>query len=86
MDIGGAIKALKEGKRVTRPSWNGSGQFVYYIPPSKAQAQTDTEKEIAGEDGTVFYGGYLILRTSYGTLNTWVPSISDLLAEDWHIV
>ena len=28
---------------------------------------------------------FLAIRNTKGTLNTWVPSISDLFAEDWEI-
>lgn len=86
MNIGEAIQAVKEGKKITREGWNGIGQFVYYVPPARYEACTDVGKEIAGQDGKVSYGAYLAIRTTYGVVNTWVPSISDLLAEDWRVV
>ena len=86
MGIGEAIKAVKNGKKITREGWNGVGQFVYYVPPSRFEAFTDIGREIAGSDGKVDYGAYLAIRTNHGIVNTWVPSISDLLADDWRIV
>ncbi len=28
MDFGGAVRALKDGQRVTRPGWNGKGMWL----------------------------------------------------------
>ena len=33
-DFGGAIKALKEGKRVQREGWNGKGLYVFMQVPA----------------------------------------------------
>lgn len=86
MDIGEAIKAVKSGRKITREGWNGIGQFVYYVPSAKFEAYTDVGREIADREGKVKYGAYLAIHTNYGIVNTWVPSISDLLADDWRIV
>jgi len=32
MDFGIALKALKEGKRVSREGWNGKGMFIFMRP------------------------------------------------------
>lgn len=36
MDFGEAIKALKDGKRVSRAGWNGKGMWLAYSPGCKA--------------------------------------------------
>ena len=86
LNFGEALEALKKGKKVARKGWNGKGQFVYYVPADRYVAKTEAAKEIAAEDGKVSYRAYLALRTAQGDIATWVPSISDCLAEDWHIV
>ena len=82
-DFGKALKSLKEGKKVSRKGWNGKGQFVYLVPANRYVAQTEAAKSIADEDGKVSYRAYLALRTAQGDVATWVPSISDCLADDW---
>jgi hypothetical protein len=38
--FGSAVAALKEGYKVARSGWNGSGMFAYYVPESSYPAQT----------------------------------------------
>lgn len=82
-NFGQAIEALKEGKRVAREGWNGKNMFVYYVPSTKFTALTDIGKELAGEDGLVQYNAYLAIKNVNGTVSAWVPSINDVLSEDW---
>lgn len=86
MDFGKALSYLKKGEKVARKGWNGKGQFVYYIPADRYPAKTEAAKSIADEDGKVNYRAYLALKTAQGDVATWVPSISDVLAEDWVVV
>lgn len=81
-----ALDALKKGEKVSRHGWNGKRQFVYLVPASRYTAMTDAAKEFADEDGKVQYGAYFAIRTNYGIMNTWVLSVSDLVAEDWYIL
>jgi hypothetical protein len=32
------------------------------------------------------YNPYLAIKTVQGSVSTWVPSINDVLAEDWEVV
>ena len=32
MNIGEAVAAMKDGKKVARIGWNGKGMFLYYVP------------------------------------------------------
>ena len=72
MTFGLALEALKQGKKVCRAGWNGKGMYVEY-------------------NGDMFLGKkevkeFLLIKTVNGTFNTWVPSISDLFAEDWMVI
>lgn len=80
--FGSAIEALKQGYKVARIGWNGSGMFAYYVPENSYPAQTNIAKE-AFPDGMVPYRAYLALKTAQNDIATWSPSTSDALAEDW---
>ena len=85
-DFCDALDALKAGRRVARAGWNGKGMFAYMVPANAYPAQTGAAKAFFGENGMVPYNAYFALKGVDGTINTWVPSISDLLAEDWQIL
>ena len=85
-DFGYALMFLKQGKKVARKGWNGKGQFVYYVPADRYVAKTEAAKSVMDKDGKVSYRAYLALKTAQGDIATWVPSISDCLAEDWEVV
>lgn len=78
-----ALTALKRGLIAARAGWNGKGMFVYLVPPASYQAQTGVAKFFFGEAALVPYNGYFALKCADNTVNTWVPSVSDLLADDW---
>jgi hypothetical protein len=84
--FGSAIEALKQGYKVARTGWNGSGMFVYYVPEASYPAQTGVAKSHFGENAMVPYRAYLALKTTQEDVATWVPSGSDALAEDWATV
>ena len=85
MNFGGAIQAAKEGKKVARSGWNGSGMFAYIVPADYYPAQTGAAKSHFG-DNLVPYREYWALKTAQDDVATWAPSGSDSLAEDWMIV
>ena len=98
MDFGQAIKALKEGKRVSREGWNGKGMFLilaggYKVPLEKLR------------EGGPIDGAFLLSRgleemdilphIDMWTVNAhgrqaylpgWLASQSDMLAEDWSVM
>lgn len=84
VDFGTALQALKDGYRAARRGWNGAFQFVYYVPGGDYTVQTEVARQAFGE--TAHYRPYLALRTAQGDVATWVPSISDCLAEDWIVL
>lgn len=85
-DFGAALKRLKGGQRVARVGWNGKGMFVYLVPAASYPAQTGAAKAHFGNGAMVPYGAYLALKGVNETVNTWVPSITDCLADDWMAV
>jgi hypothetical protein len=82
----GALSALKDGKRVARNGWNGRGMFVYLVPAASYPVQTDAAKAHFGENAMVPYNAYFALKGVDGRISTWVPSVTDLLAEDWQVI
>ena len=73
MNFGQALEALKSGKCISRSGWNGKGMHV-----AITKLYTPDNIQI---DNTC-----LVLFNVHGKYNTWVPSITDLLAEDWEVV
>ena len=83
MNFGQIIELVKTGSKIARKGWNGKGMFVYYVPAASYKACTDLAKKEFGE--TVAYEPYLAIKNVKGTVSTWVPSINDVLAEDWEV-
>ncbi|MBB5448423.1 MULTISPECIES: DUF2829 domain-containing protein [unclassified Paraburkholderia] len=86
LSFGLAIEAMKKGERVARAGWNGAGQFVYLVPPASYPAQTGAAKAFFGDGAMVPYNAYFALKTVSDTVSTWVPSVTDCLADDWQII
>lgn len=84
LDFGFALAALRDGQKMARKGWNGKGMYVYYVPEATYKACTEAATVEFGEE--VPYEAYLAIKTVRGTVSTWVPSINDVLAEDWMIV
>lgn len=91
MDFGYAIKALKEGKKVTRKGWNGKGMFLWLKPATIIDASWCKDpmlKELAENNGGTIRGlGTICMYTArHEILTGWLASQSDMLGEDWEIV
>jgi len=85
-NFGDAILAAKEGHKVSRKGWNGSGMFAYIVPANSYPAQTKVAKSHFGENAMVSYRAYWALKTAQEDVATWAPSGSDSLAEDWCVI
>lgn len=83
-DFGAAVRAAKQGFKVARTGWNGSGMYAYFVPENSFPALTEIAKKEFGEK--VPYRAYWALKTAQNDVATWSPSGSDSLAEDWTIV
>lgn len=97
MDFGEAIKALKEGRAIQREGWNGKGMFVVKQIPcklegliiDKIQSLPDSAKELIKEQAgvpTLSYTNQMLIINPDGRADSWVPSSSDVFAEDWKIL
>lgn len=81
-----ALAKMKDGKPVARSGWNGTGMFAYSVPAASYPAQTGVAKQYFGENSMVPYRAYYALKGADGQVATWVPSSTDLDAEDWYVV
>ena len=86
MTFGQAIEAMKAGQKVARAGWNGKVMFVYYVPANSYPVQTGAAKSHFGEGAMVPYNAYMAIKNVNETVSTWVPSVNDVLSEDWSIV
>lgn len=94
--FGEAIQALKFGLAIRRSGWNGKGLFVIKQVPAhiesdivpKMQSLPQSAKDlILKRKGFIDYTSQcLIYNENTGRADSWVPSISDVFAEDWEIV
>jgi hypothetical protein len=94
MDFGDALGHLKRGGRLTRIGWNGRSQHVFLVygfDPSRAHERSRlfngirsdlyAEGPEPGSNSRVH--PHFRIALVDGSVATWVPSITDLLAEDW---
>jgi uncharacterized protein DUF2829 len=73
--FGWALQELKAGYRVAREGWNGPNQYVFF-----AEGSDYDDKYELGDD-------FLVLFNTQGRYQPgWVPSMGDLMAEDWTVV
>lgn len=96
MSFGIAIQALKFGLAIRRSGWNGKGLFVVkqvparigsdVIPKMQSLPQSAKDLILAGKGFIDYTSQCLIYNENTGRADSWVPSISDVFAEDWEIV
>lgn len=97
LSFGTVISALKVGFVAYRKGWNGKGLFVFKQVRAtiigeeiikKMTSLNDLSKQlILQTNGSIDYCNQcLIYNANTGEANSWVPSISDIFAEDWCIV
>lgn len=85
MNIGEAVEALKDGKRVARAGWNGKGMFLFLVPGSRFQVNRKPLLGIYPEGTEIDYHAHVDMKTAQGYVVPWLCSQADLLAEDWDI-
>lgn len=96
MDFGKAIEALKSGLAVRRKGWNGKGMFVVKQIPSHIegniirtmQSLPQSAKDIllSHENAHIDYTNQMLIINPDGRADSWIPSSSDVFAEDWEVV
>ena len=89
LDFSEALKQVKAGKRIARDGWNGKGMFVVYQKayPQGIPCNKQTAQAWGLNEGDLFKcEPYLQIKMANGSHSMWVPSINDVLAEDWHVI
>ena len=96
MNFGETIEALRVGLAVRRKGWNGKGLFVVKQIPAhiegdiipKMQSLPQIAKDIlmSRENPHIDYTNQMLIINPDGRADSWVPSVSDIFAEDWEIV
>ena len=96
MGFGDAIEVLKQGGTVRRSGWNGKGLMVFkqvpahiesdIIPKMQSLPQSAKDLILKGNGFIDYTSQCLIYNENTGRADSWVPSISDVFAEDWEIV
>lgn len=88
-DFGEAIVCLKQGHKVARAGWNGKGMFVVYQKgyPNGIPCNKQTAEAFGINEGDLFIcNPYLQIKNVNGSCSMWVPSINDVLSDDWIVV
>ena len=89
MNFGNAIQATKQGNKISRSGWNGKDMFVVYQKgyPDGISCNKQTAEAWNMKEGDLFKcEPYLQIQMVNGSHAMWVPSINDLLADDWNII
>ncbi len=86
MNFSKALEFIKEGKKLTRSSWNDKGHFVYLVHGSNFTVNRAPLNSFYKEGTEITYRPHIDSRSIDGTCGVWSPSNSDTLAEDWEII
>ena len=96
MSFGDAIEILKQGGAIRRSGWNGKGLMVFkqvpahiesdIIPKMQSLPQFAKDLILKGKGFIDYASQCLIYNENIGRADSWIPSISDVFAEDWEIV
>ena len=96
VSFGCAIDLLKGGFAVRRKGWNRKGMFVVKQVPShitseiipNMQSLPKTAKDILmkRENPHIDYTNQMLIINPDGRADSWIPSSSDVFAEDWEVV
>jgi hypothetical protein len=88
-NFGGALEALRDGRKVSRSGWNGKGMWIVYQKgyPDGIQINKNTAEATGSPVGTVCkFLPYLMIKTADGSFVPWLASQTDILADDWQVV
>lgn len=82
LTFGGAVEALRQGRRVARQGWNGKGMWLALIPAD----QWGLGSGIPFDDGHIEAPRklpWIGMRTADNMFVPWLSSQTDVLADDW---
>lgn len=85
-NFGGALEALKDGKKVSRSGWNGKNMFLFLVPGSTFKVNRAPLLGIYPEGTEINYCPHIDMRTADGKIVPWLASQTDVLADDWGVV
>ena len=96
MSFGSAIALLRSGFAIRRSGWNGKNLFVIkqvpahiesdIIPKMQSLPQSAKDLILNGKGFINYTSQCLIYNGNTGQADSWVPSISDVFADDWELV
>ena len=96
VNFGGAIDLLKAGLAGRRKGWNGKGLFIVKQVPShitgdiipKMQSLPQIAKDILmkRENPNIDYTNQMLIINPDGRADSWLPTSSDVFADDWEVV
>lgn len=96
INFGHAIEALKTGHAIARTGWNGKGLFVVkqnpciidseIIPFMQSLPQSAKDLLMQSAKKEINYANQMLIINPDGRADSWVPSSSDIFAEDWYVV
>lgn len=96
LNFGEVIEILKQGGLARRKGWNGKGLFVIkqvpahiesdVIPRMQSLPQSAKDRILKGKGFVDYTSQCLIYNENTGRADSWVPSVSDIFAEDWEVV
>ena len=91
MTFGGAIAALKQGKKVARQGWNGKGMWLWLKEGTMVKSDWCHDpalKAIADKNGGEIEAlGTICMKTADNKiLSGWLASQTDVLSHDWVVV
>ena len=85
MNFGEALEKVKAGYTIARTGWNGKRQFVYLI--SARDLQVGLKYGYGEYEGEPVITDTLAILTTHNQIQVgWLPSQSDMLADDWRVV
>lgn len=88
MNFSNALEYAKNGRKITRTSWNGKNQYVVLQKgyPDGIPINGNTSEATGIPVGTVcVFRPYLMIKTVNDEFVPWVANQSDLLCDDWTI-
>lgn len=96
MNFGKAIQLLKQGRALYRDGWNGKGLFVVkqvpcsigpdVIPGMQSLPQSAKDILMSRENKYINYTNQMLIINQDGRADSWVPSSSDIFADDWNAI
>lgn len=89
LDFSDALREIKAGKKFARKGWNGKNMFVVFQKgyPDGIPCNLQTALAWGMNEGDNFIcNPYLQIKNADGSHSMWVPSIGDILADDWYEV